>query len=350
MKIKTLNGIKKIGDDEPTFIIAEMSGNHNHDLDRAKKLIDIAVDAKVDAIKLQTYTADTMTIDCDKDDFIVKTNNSWNNKTLYELYNWAYTPWEWHKELKDYAESKGLIFFSTPFDETAVDFLEKLNVPLYKIASFETNHIPLLKKIAKTKKPVILSRGLTNFKEIEEAIKTLKDNGCEDIIVLHCVSSYPAIYEQMNLKTIPFLTEKFKVISGLSDHSMGNIAALAAVSLGAKVIEKHFTISRKDGGPDADFSLEKQELIQFVKDIRNLEKSLGTISNGVEEKEKANKVFKRSIYVVKDIKKGEEFTKENIRVIRPGYGLHPRYYDEIIGKIALKDLQKGDRFKEEYYK
>jgi pseudaminic acid synthase len=349
MQIKTPKGIRKIGSEKPVFIIAEMSGNHNHDFERAKKLIDIAAEAKVDAIKIQTYTPDTMTINCDKDDFKVKVNDVWKNKTLYELYNWAHTPWDWQPKLKEYAESKGLIFFSTPFDETAVDFLEKMNVQLYKVASFETNHIPLLKKIAQTKKPVILSRGLTNFSEIEEAIKTLKDNGCDDIAILHCVSSYPATYEQMNLKTIPYISEKFNVISGLSDHTLGNIAALGAVSLGAKVIEKHFIILRKDGGPDAEFSLEKEELIQFVKDIRNLEKSLGNISQGIEEKEKTNKVFKRSIYVVKDIKKGEKFTKENIKVIRPGYGLHPRYYESILGKTANLDIKLGTAFKEDFY-
>jgi pseudaminic acid synthase len=350
MKIKTIKGFRNISINEPTFIIAEMSGNHNQSIERAKQLIDVAAEAKVDAIKLQTYTADTMTIDCDKEDFIVKVNDAWKNKTLYELYNWAYTPWEWHKELKKYAESKGLIFFSTPFDETAVNFLEELNVPLYKIASFETNHIPLLKKIAKTGKPVIISRGLTSYLELEEAISVLRENGCKDIVVLHCVSSYPAKYEQMNLKTIKDLSDKFNVISGLSDHSLGNLVPIASVAMGAKVIEKHFTLSRKDGGPDAEFSLEKEELIKLVEDIRNLEKALGCISKESEKKESENKIFKRSIYVVKDIKKGEIFTKDNIRVIRPGYGLHPRYYEDILGKKSILDVEKGTSFKEEFYK
>jgi pseudaminic acid synthase len=349
MQIKTPNGIRKIGSGEPVFIIAEMSGNHNQDFERAKKLIDVAAEAKVDAIKLQTYKPDTITINCDKEDFQVKINDVWKNKTLYELYGWAYTPWDWQPKLKQYAESKGLIFFSSPFDETAVDFLEEMNVPLYKIASFETNHIPLLKKIAQTKKPVILSRGLTNFLEIKEAIKTLKDNGCDSIAILHCVSSYPASFEQMNLKTIQDISEKFNVLSGLSDHSLGNIAVLGAVALGASIVEKHFTLARSDGGPDAEFSLEKDELIKLVQDIRDLEKSMGKVNYEIGDKEKENKVFKRSIYVVKDIKKGEKFTKENVRVIRPGYGLHPRYYEEILGKSANQNIERGIAFKEGFY-
>lgn len=340
---------KRIGIDEPTFIIAEMSGNHNHDINRAKQLIDIAAEAKVDAIKLQTYTPDTLTINSDRDDFQVKVNDVWKGKTLYELYKWAYTPWEWHKELKEYAESKNLIFFSTPFDETAVDFLEELNVPLYKISSFETNHIPLLKKIAQTGKPVIISRGLTSYNELEEALNVLKENGCKDIAILHCVSSYPAKYEQMNLKTIKNLSEEFNVVTGLSDHSLGNLVPIASVAMGAKIIEKHFTISRNDGGPDAEFSLEKEELIQLVKDIRNLEKALGFVNSDIENLEKENKNFKRSIYVAKNINEGEVFTSENIKVIRPGYGLHPRYYSEIIGKKSKSNLKKGDRFEKKFY-
>ena len=345
-KIINIGG-REIGENQPPFVIAEMSGNHNQSLDRALQIVEAAAKSGAHAVKLQTYTADTMTIDSDKDDFLIKTNGLWKNKTLYELYQWAHTPWEWHKELKEYAESKKLIFFSTPFDETAVDFLEELNVPLYKIASFETNHIPLLKKIAKTGKPVIISRGITSYTELEESINTLKENGCKDIVILHCVSSYPAKFEQMNLKTIQDLSNKFNVTTGLSDHSLGNIIPIAAVSLGAHVIEKHFTISRSDGGPDSEFSLEKEELISLVKDIRNLEKALGKVNNSIEKIEKQNRIFKRSIYVVKDIKKGMIFTKDNIRIIRPGYGLHPRYYEKMLGKKATTNIEKGSRFKKE---
>jgi pseudaminic acid synthase len=341
IKIKTKNGIRKIGGDNPVFIIAEMSGNHNQSFERAKELVDVAAEAGVDAIKLQTYTADTLTIDCDKDDFQVKVNKAWKGKTLYNLYEWAHTPWEWQPKLKKYAESKGLIFFSTPFDETAVDFLEKMKVSLYKIASFENNHIPLLKKIAQTKKPIIMSRGMTTLDEIEEALETLREAGNSELALLHCVSSYPAKYEQMNLNTIPDIQKRFDVIPGLSDHTVGTETSIAAVALGAKIIEKHFTLSRKDGGPDAAFSLEKEELKSLVKTIRNIEKSLGTPSYEIGKKESENRVFKRSIYAVKDIKKGEKFTEENIRVIRPGYGMHPRYYEEIIGRKTTKNLKMG---------
>jgi pseudaminic acid synthase len=318
-----------------------MSGNHNHDLNTAKKIIDESAKAGADAIKLQTYTADTMTIDCDNKYFQVNVNDTWKGKTLYELYKLAYTPWEWHKDLKEYAESKGLIFFSTPFGETAVDFLERLNVQLYKVASFEINHIPLLKKIASTKKPVIISRGLSSEKEISLAVKTLKDNGCPAISVLHCVSSYPAIPEQMNLKTISDIGKRFDVIPGLSDHTIDNDVAIASVALGAKIIEKHVTLSRKEGGPDSTFSLEPNELSSLVKSIKTVEKAIGKITYEIGEKEKANVVFRRSIFVVKNIKKGEEFDKENIQVIRPGHGMHPKFYEENIGKKAKRNLKKG---------
>jgi pseudaminic acid synthase len=350
IKIKTSKGMKKIGDGQPCFIIAEMSGNHNQSFERAKELVDAATEAGVDAIKLQTYTADTMTVDCDKEDFQVKVNKAWKGRTLYNLYEWAHTPWEWQPKLKKYAESKGLIFFSTPFDETAVDFLEKLDVPLYKVASFETNHIPLLKKIGKTHKPVIISRGLTKLEEIEEALETLKKSGSKELALLHCVSSYPAKYNQMNLKTIPDIQKRFSIISGLSDHTVGMETSIAAVALGASIIEKHFTLSRKDGGPDAQFSLEKDELKILVKTIRNIEKSLGKPNYKIEKKEAENRVFKRSIYVTKDIKKGEKFTPQNIRVIRPGYGLHPRYYEKLLGKKSIKNLTRGTAMKNNFFK
>jgi pseudaminic acid synthase len=324
-----------------------MSGNHNHDLNTAKKIIDESAKAGADAIKLQTYTADTMTIDCDNKYFQVNVNDTWKGKTLYELYKWAYTPWEWHKDLKEYAESKGLIFFSTPFDETAVDFLERLNVQLYKVASFEINHIPLLKKIAATKKPVILSRGMSSEKEISLAVKTLKNNGCPVVAVLHCVSSYPAAPEQMNIKTIADISKRFDVISGLSDHTLTPEISIASVALGASIIEKHVTLSRKEGGPDTAFSLEPDELKKLVSSIRTVEKSLGTITYKISEKERENIIFRRSIFVLKDIRKGDVFNEKNIRIIRPGHGLHPKFYKNIIGKKAKRNLKKGNPLKKD---
>lgn len=344
-KIRLKNRV--IGPGEPTFIIGEMSGNHNHSFEKAKKIIDKAAEAGADAIKLQTYTADTMTIDCDNKYFQVKVNDKWKGKTLYELYQWAYTPWDWQPKLKKYAESKGLIFFSTPFDETAVDFLEEIDVELYKVASFEINHIPLLKKIASTKKPVILSRGVSSQEDIYLAVKTLKDNGCPAVAVLHCVSSYPADPEQMNIKTIADISKRFDVISGLSDHSLTMETPIASVALGASIIEKHFTLSRKEGGPDAAFSLEPNELKELARSIRTVEKALGKISYNISEKEKENIVFRRSIFVVKDIKKGEKFDEKKIRIIRPGHGLHPKFYEEIIGKKAKRNLKKGTPLKKE---
>jgi pseudaminic acid synthase len=344
-KIRLKNSV--IGPGEPTFIIAEMSGNHNQNFEKAKKIIDKAAEAGADAIKLQTYTADTMTIDCDNKYFQVNVNDKWKGRTLYDLYQWAYTPWDWQPKLKKYAESKGLIFFSTPFDETAVDFLEEIDVELYKVASFEINHIPLLKKIAYTKKPVIISRGLSSEEDIHLAVKTLKDNGCPVIAVLHCVSSYPACPEQMNLKTISDISKRFDVISGLSDHSLTTEISIASVALGASILEKHVTLSRKEGGPDAAFSLEPDELKELVRSVRTVEKSLGKITYKISEKEKENIVFRRSIFVVKNIKKGEEFDKENIRVIRPGYGMHPKFYEETIGKKAKRNLKKGTPLKKE---
>ena len=324
-----------------------MSGNHNQDLNTAKKIINESAKAGVDAIKLQTYTADTMTIDSDNKYFQVNVNKKWKGKTLYKLYKWAYTPWEWHKDLKEYAESKGLIFFSTPFDETAVDFLEGLNVQLYKVASFEINHIPLLKKIANTNKPVIISRGVSSESDIDLAVKKLKENGCPAVAVLHCVSSYPAAPEQMHLKTIADISKRFGVISGLSDHTLGTEIAIAAVSLGAKIIEKHVTLSRGDGGPDAAFSLEPKEIKKLVSSIRTVEKALGKVNYKISKKEAENIIFKRSVFVVKDIKKDEKFNKDNIRVIRPGYGLHPKFYEKVIGKKARRYLKIGEPLKKE---
>lgn len=334
-------GKRIIGKNKPVFIIAEMSGNHNHDYKKALKIIDAAAEAGVDAVKLQTYTSDTMTVNSNKKWFKVKSDNVWNGKTLYDLYEWAYTPWEWQAKLKKYAEKKGLIFFSTPFDETAVDFLEKLNVPLYKVASFEVPDIPLLKKIGKTKKSVIISRGMASLEEIKLAVKTLKANGSPSVAVLHCISSYPATASQMNLATIPDLAKKFKVVAGLSDHSLGSTSSVASVALGACIIEKHLILKRSDGGPDAEFSLEPLEFKELVNSIRQTEEAIGRPFYKLTSKEKQNVVFRRSLFVVKDVKKREKFTKENIRSIRPGYGLSPKYFDTILGQRAKNDIKFG---------
>lgn len=339
--IKIPKGERKIGPGQPVFIIAELSGNHHQNYDEAIKLIDAAAEAGVDAIKLQTYTADTITINCDKEPFQVKVNDAWKGQTLHSLYQKAYTPWDWQPKLKEYGESKGLIVFSTPFDNTAVDFLEKINVALYKVASFEVVDIPLLKKIGQTKKPVIMSRGMASIEELESAIKTLKDNGAPKVAVLHCVSSYPAKPEEMNLATIPDLAKKFNVIAGLSDHTLGIAASVASVALGACIIEKHLTLARADGGPDAGFSLEPDELKKLVESVRVAEKAIGKPSYGVGAGESENVIFRKSLFVVEDIKKGEKFTSRNVRSIRPGHGLAPKYYDEVINKRAAMNIERG---------
>lgn len=342
MKIKTPKGMRKIGKGQSCFVIAEISGNHNQDINKAFKIIDVVAEAGADAVKLQTYTADTITINCDKEYFQVKVNDAWKGQTLYNLYKKAYTPWDWQPKLKEYAEKKGLILFSTPFDNTAVDFLEKMNVELYKVASFEVVDIPLLERIGKTKKPVIMSRGMALTEEIELAIKTLRDNGSPQVAVLHCVSSYPAKPEEMNLATIPDIKKKFNVIAGLSDHTLGQEISIASVALGANIIEKHVTLSRADGGSDAGFSLEPKELKCLVKSIREVESAIGVPSYGTGEKESENVVFRKSLFVVKDVKKGEEFTEQNVRSIRPGQGLAPKFYHEVIGKKAASDIERGE--------
>ena len=318
-----------------------MSGNHNKSFARAKKIINAAAKAGADAIKLQTYTADTLTIDSRKKYFKIKSGSNWSGKTLYQLYKEAYTPWDWQPRLKKYAEKKGLVWFSAPFDETSVDFLKKMNVPLYKIAGYEMADIPFLKKVAKTKKPVIMSAAMASEKEIALSVKTLRKNGTKQLAVLHCVNAYPAVPEDMNIKTIPEIMKRFKVVSGLSDHSLNNIAAIGSVAVGGSIIEKHLTLSRKQGGPDAKFSLEPDELKNLVQSVRDLEKALGKSNFGVGINEKPNYIFRRSIFVVQDIKKGEKFTKDNVRVIRPGNGLAPKYYDKILGKQARKDITQG---------
>lgn len=342
--IKTPKGKRIIGPGNPVFIIAEMSGNHNQDINRAYKIIDAAAATGADAIKLQTYTPDTMTIDCDKEYFQVKVNDAWKGQTLYNLYKKVYTPWEWQPKLKRYAEKQGLVCFSTPFDNTSVDFLEKMKVVLYKVASFEVVDIPLLKRIGKTKKPVIMSRGMATLDEIKLAIKILKYNGCPAVAILHCVSSYPAKPEEMNLATIPDLAKKLKTVVGLSDHNLNSAVTIASAALGAKIIEKHLTLARADGGADAAFSLEPDEFKTMVESVRQAEIAIGRPSYGAGIKEFENVIFRKSLFVVSNIKKGEKFTEKNVKTIRPGHGLEPKYYDKILGKTAKADIEKGTPF------
>lgn len=328
-----------------TYIIAEMSANHCGDKDLAKKIIKSAKECGADAVKLQTYTADTLTIDCKNEDFKLSSGTLWDGKYLYDLYKEAYTPWKWQTELKKYADEIGIELFSTPFDNTSVDFLESINVTKYKIAAFEAIDYPLIKYTASKMKPMIISTGISSFEEIQEAIDACKSVGNNDITILKCTSAYPAKLEDMNLITIKDMYEKFApqgVKIGLSDHTMDKETAIAAVALGATVIEKHFTLDRALGGADSAFSLNSDELKELIKAIRNTEKLLGKVDYTVNEN---NRKLARSLYVVKDIKKGEKFTEENIRSIRPGYGLHPKYYEYILGKKSKLDLKKGTPFK-----
>jgi pseudaminic acid synthase len=326
---------------EKTFIIAELSCNHVQDLSIAKETIYAMKESGADAVKLQTYTAETMTIDSKKDYFMIKQDTLWDGKNFYDLYKEAYTPWEWHYELKDLAEKLGLIFFSTPFDKTSVDFLEDLNVPIYKIASFEITDIPLIEYAASKGKPIIISTGIATLSDIEDAVNACRKVGNNDIILLKCTSAYPAPFEDMNLNTIPNLAQTFNCIVGLSDHSLGISIPISAVSLGAKVIEKHFILSKNLPSHDKEFSLDPQEFKNMVNEIRNIEKALGKVSYELTEKTKKSRDFSRSLFVVKDIKEGEIFTEENIRSIRPGYGLSPKYLKDILGKRAQFDLEKG---------
>lgn len=321
------------------FIIAEMSGNHNQSLERALKIIDAAADAGASAIKIQTYTADTLTI---KGVFkITEKSSLWYGKDLHDLYDEAHTPWDWHKAIFEHAHKRGIICFSSPFDETAVDLLESLNNPIYKIASFEINHIPLLKYIAKTGKPVIMSTGASSLSEIAEAVNVLKREGCENLTLLKCTSTYPASAENSNLNTIPHLKELFNCEVGLSDHTMGIGVAVAAIAKGANVIEKHFCLDRSEGGVDSAFSLEPAEFKQLVIEAKNAYLALGKINYGITNDEKKVDAGKRSIYVSDKINEGEIITTKNIKVIRPGYGLHPRYYTDVLGKKANKNLEIG---------
>ena len=332
-------GSVTIGRNNKPFIIAEMSGNHNQSIERALSIVDEAANAGAHAIKLQTYTADTITV---KGAYTINDENSlWNGKELHDLYKLAYTPWEWHKTIFEHAKKRNIIAFSSPFDTTAVDFLESLDVPLYKIASFEnTDHI-LLKKIAKTGKPVIMSTGVSSIADIDESVRILKENGCKDLVLLKCTSTYPSSPENTNLNTIPLLAKMFCCNVGLSDHTMGVGASVAAIALGATVIEKHFTLDRAEGGVDATFSLEPNELKSLVLETERAYLALGKPFIGVQEIEKNSLKFKRSLYVVEDIKEGDIFTKENLQSKRPSFGLHTRYHDMILGKKAKSDIKKG---------
>ncbi|MBP7828515.1 MAG: pseudaminic acid synthase [Kiritimatiellae bacterium] len=332
---------RPVGPGHPVYLVAEMSANHGQRYDEAVRIVRAMKDAGADAVKIQTYTPDTLTLDCNRPEFRIGKGTLWEGKTLYQLYGEAYTPWDWQPKLKAVAEDLGLHFFSTPFDDTAVDVLEALDVPAYKIASFELVDAGLLRRVARTGKPVILSTGMATRDEIDEAVGVLRGAGCESLILLKCSSAYPARPEEMNLRTIPDLAARYGCPVGLSDHTLGIATAVAAVALGACVIEKHFTISRSVPGPDSAFSLEPGEFKTLAESVREVEKSLGRISYEIGEHEKASRVFRRSLFVVADMKAGDVFTDRNVRSIRPGHGLSPKHLDEILGKRAARDIPRG---------
>ena len=332
-----------IGLDQPPFVIAEMSGNHNQSLERALAIVEAAAHAGAHAIKLQTYTADTMTLDVRGGSFEIKDPNSlWSGQNLHQLYKKAYTPWEWHLPIMKRAADLGMICFSSPFDETAVDFLQDLDVPAFKIASFENNHLPLIQKVALTGKPLIISTGMATLGELEQAVGVARESGCEQLVLLKCTSTYPATPSNTNILTIPHLRKLFGVEVGLSDHTMGIGVALASVALGASVIEKHFTLSRADGGVDSDFSMEPHEMNDLVVESKRAWQSLGSISYGPTDSEQKSLIFRRSIYVSENISPGELFTRGNLRIVRPGNGLNPSFYNDLLGKKSQRSYKKGD--------
>lgn len=333
-------GDRWVGDGHPAFLVAELSANHQGDIERAKEVIRLAAEIGADAIKLQTYTADTLTIPCDREWFRIK-GGLWDGYTLHDLYQEAYTPWEWHEALFEEAAKAGICCFSSPFDATSVEFLEQFDPPVYKLASFEVVDLALIEAIAATGKPVIMSTGMANLGEIHDAVTTFRSAGCKDLAVLRCVSSYPADPGDFRLANIPHLAETFDVVSGLSDHSMGHTMTVAAVALGARVIEKHFIRSRADGGPDASFSMEPQEFAELITAVRQTEAALGEVGYGPGMAESANIVFRRSCFVVEDVKAGEVFTPTNLRVIRPGNGLPPKTLDQALGRLAATDIARG---------
>lgn len=334
-------GDRQIGPGRPVYIVAEMSGNHNQDFEQAVSILKAAQEAGASAVKLQTATPDTLTIRSDKDYFRVKGGTLWDGRTLYDLYQQVYTPWEWQPKLKEIAGGLGLDLFSTPFDHTAIDFLEQMGIPAYKVGSFELVDLPLVHRVAQTGKPIIMSTGMATLSEIDEAVRTAREAGAAQIALLKCTSAYPALPEEMNLRTIPHLAQAFGVPVGLSDHTLGIAVPVAAVALGACIVEKHFTLSRDIPGPDSAFSLEPNEFKAMVDAIRVAEKALGTVHYEATESEAASRVFRRSLFVVQDVKAGEVFTDENVRSIRPGHGLHTRYLGEVLGRRASQDIQRG---------
>ena len=344
-------GRHKIGPSEAPFIIAEMSGNHEGSLQKALQIVDAAAKAGARAIKLQTYTADTMTLDIRTGDFFISEPNSlWKGTSLYQLYGKASTPWKWHKVIFDRCKKKGMIGFSTPFDASAVDFLESLDVPLYKIASFENTDLPLIKKAARTKKPLVISTGMATEKEIGEAVETARSAGCKHLVLLKCTSAYPADPSDSNLRTIPALAKRFHCLTGLSDHTCGIAASVAATALGAVMIERHLTIDRRTRGVDAAFSLEPNEFGELVRSCAIARKALGRTKYGPSPAEKNSLRFRRSLYVVEDVLRGEKFSAKNVRNIRPGYGLAPKFYEKVLGKTSSKDLKRGTAFRQEFVK
>ncbi|MBZ9631489.1 pseudaminic acid synthase [Salegentibacter sp. LM13S] len=339
MKIKDFN----IDKNSPVFIIAELSANHNGSLDTAIETIKAAKRTGADAIKLQTYTADTMTINVKSPDFMLSQGTIWDGKYLHDLYKEAYTPWEWHEQLFNIAEKEGLVCFSSPFDKTAVDFLEGLNTPAYKIASFEITDIPLIEYTALKGKPIIISTGIAGQEDIELALDACRRMGNNDIALLKCTSSYPAPIDEANMVMVKDLAERYGVISGLSDHTMGNTVPVVATCFGAKIIEKHFILDKSIGGPDASFSMDELEFTEMVKAVREAEKAIGKVDYTLTEKQKKGRDFSRSLYIVEDIKAGEVITKKNVRSIRPGFGLHPKYLNKILDKRVIKDIERGER-------
>ena len=324
------------------FIIAEMSGNHNQSLERALKIVEAAAGSGVHALKLQTYTADTLTLDVGGGEFSIEDKNSlWKGKSLYELYQEAYTPWEWHEPIIKRAKQLGMLCFSTPFDDTAVDFLEDLEVPAYKIASFENTHLSLIKKVAATSKPMIISTGMASIAELDETVRTVREAGCEEFVLLKCTSTYPAAPVNSNVLTIPHMREMFGCEVGLSDHTLGVGAALAAVAHGATVIEKHFTLRRADGGVDSAFSLEPEEMRMLVVETERAWQSMGKVTYGPTNEEKASLIYRRSLYIAEDMKKGDELTEKNLRIVRPGLGLEPKYYDILLGRKVNQEVKEG---------
>ncbi|PWY56599.1 pseudaminic acid synthase [Legionella qingyii] len=339
---------RRISAEQPPYIIAEISANHNGRIENARTLIKAAKHAGAHAVKLQTYKPDTITINCQSDEFLIR-EGLWQGTTLYQLYEKAHMPWDWHKELFDYAHDIGITIFSSPFDNTAVDLLESLNAPAYKIASFEAIDLPLIKYVASTGKPMIISTGLADALEIEEAINAAKEGGCKQLAILHCVSGYPAPAADYNLRTLPNLRERFGLVTGLSDHTLDNVTAITSVALGACIIEKHFTLDRTAGGPDDSFSLEPDELAALCRDSQVAWSALGQVTYARKQSEQDNIKFRRSLYVVKPMKAGDVFTSENIRSIRPGYGLKPKFYEEILGKRATKNIAIGTALTSELF-